>query len=56
MKKYTVSANGIEFGQYEADDEQGARDACARDAGYDSELDMEDRLEQPSELVAEEFE
>ncbi len=53
MTKYTVSANGTEFGQYEADDEQGARDACARDAGYASEKEMVQRLDQPSDLVAE---
>lgn len=50
--KYEVSANGSVFGVYEADDEQGARDACARDAGYKSEAEMVVRLEQPSELGA----
>ena len=49
---YTVSANGIEFGQYEAANEEEALDACARDAGYASEADMVSQLEQPSELVA----
>jgi hypothetical protein len=55
-KIFTVSANGIEFGQYEADDEQGARDSCARDAGYESEAHMVETLEQPSELMATEEE
>lgn len=52
MAKYSVSANGVEFGVYEADDAQGARDACAVDAGYKSEADMVEQLEQASELVA----
>ena len=50
--QYEVSANGTVFGVYEADDEQGARDACAQDAGYKSEADMEKRLERASDLVA----
>lgn len=53
MTKYQVSANGQVFGTYEADSEQDARDLCAQDAGYEGEVDMESRLEQPSELVAE---
>jgi hypothetical protein len=53
MSKYQVSANGTEFGIYEATDEQGARDACAQDAGYKSEADMVAKLEQPGELIAE---
>ncbi len=52
MIKYQVSANGHEFGIYEAATEQEARDLCAQDAGYKSEADMEAQLEQPSELVA----
>lgn len=51
-KQFEVSANGSTFGVYEADSEQGARDACAVDAGYKSEADMVERLGQPSELVA----
>ena len=50
--KYEVSANGQVFGIYEADSEQAARDLCAQDAGYDSESDMEAKLEQESELRA----
>lgn len=53
MTKYIVSANGTEFGTYEADSEKAARDACARDAGYASEDEMSKRLGQPSELIAE---
>jgi hypothetical protein len=52
MSNYEVSANGIVFGVYEADSEQAARDACAQDAGYDSEADMIERNDSPSELVA----
>lgn len=50
--QFEVSANGTVFGVYEADDEQGARDACAQDAGYKSEADMVARLERKSELEA----
>lgn len=52
MTTYHVYANASE-GYFEADDEQSARDAFARDAGYQSEADMERQLEQPSEIVAE---
>ena len=52
MAQFQVSANGTDFGIYEADTEQGARDACARDAGYDSEADMVEQLQSASELVA----
>ncbi len=52
MAKYIVSANGTEFGSYEADSEQGARDLCAQDAGYKDEADMAAQLGQTSELVA----
>ena len=54
--KYQVSANGTHFGIYEAESEHAARDLCCIDAGYLSEEDMAERLEQPSELVAEEAE
>jgi hypothetical protein len=50
---YRVHANGTTFGDYLADDTQGARNACAMDAGYASEADMERQLERPSGLVAE---
>lgn len=50
---YQVSAHGQVFGTYEAADEQGARDACAQDAGYKSEADMVEQTERLSELVAE---
>ncbi len=52
MTKYIVTANGTEFGTYEADSEQAARDLCAQDAGYKSEADMAAQLGQDSELVA----
>ena len=52
MKNYEVSANGTVFGIYEADNEQAARDLCAQDAGYESESDMAERLEHPSEVEA----
>lgn len=51
-KQFQVEANGTVFGTYEAADAQGARDACAVDAGYKSEADMVEQLDQPSELVA----
>lgn len=50
--KYQVEANGTVFGEYEASSEQEARDLCAQDAGYKSEAEMVERLNQPSELVA----
>jgi len=50
MSKFTVSANGQEFGVYEGNTEQDARDACAVDAGYESESDMESKLESASEF------
>jgi hypothetical protein len=51
-QQYQVQANGRVFGTYLATDEQEARDLCAIDAGYQSESDMQDQLEQVSELVA----
>ena len=54
-KKFTVWANDVVFGEYEADDEQGALDACARDAGYESEAQMVETLEQSSELLAKDY-
>jgi hypothetical protein len=56
MAKYEVSANDAVFGIYVAENEQHARDICARDAGYDSEAEMIDSLERPSELRATEVE
>ena len=46
MKSYQVEANGTVFGIYLADNTQGARDACAQEAGYKDELDMVVQLEQ----------
>lgn len=51
-QRFEVSANGQVFGVYEAADAQGARDMCAKDAGYKSEADMVAQLERSSELVA----
>ena len=50
--QFEVSANGHVFGIFAASSEQAARDLCAREAGYEDEADMVDRLEQASELVA----
>ena len=50
--KFHVYANAADFGIIEADDEQQARDFAAQMAGYRSEADMAERLEQPSEIVA----
>lgn len=55
-KQFQVEANGTIFGIYPGTTEQDARDACAREAGYQSEADMVDRLDQPSELIATEIE
>ena len=52
MNSYEISANGTIFGIYEGETEQEARDACARDAGYQSEEEMSARLEAPSDLEA----
>lgn len=46
---YANNSTGI----FEAENEQAARDAFARDAGYKSEVDMEKQLKQPSEIIAE---
>lgn len=35
MTSYTITANGIYMGTYEADSEAAALDAHARDVGYD---------------------
>ncbi len=52
MSKWTVWANSGVFGPYEANDEQGARDACARDAGYEIVAQKVETLEQPSDRQA----
>lgn len=49
---YTVEANGVVIGTYRALSRRHARDLCAQDAGYESEEDMERRLEQRSDLRA----
>jgi len=52
LHAFLVHADGHDFGIYLAHDEQGARDACAFDAGYADEAEMVARLEQPSNLIA----
>lgn len=52
MTAYRVEANGTVMGTYTAESEQEARDLCARDVGYESELDMELQLGAHSELLA----
>jgi hypothetical protein len=56
MTKYRVYANACDFGIIEATDEQHARDLAAQMAGYASEAQMTEALEQPSEIVAEQAE
>lgn len=48
---FAVFADVIYLGNYEAKDEQHARDLAAQDAGYQSEADMVVRIG-PSELAA----
>lgn len=50
--KFQVEANGSPYGVYEANDEKGARDAAARDAGYKSAAHMIARLQGSCELTA----
>lgn len=52
MTTFNVITHSAEFGLIEAHTAQEARDLAARMAGYDSESDMEVRLEHPSEIVA----
>ena len=52
LRTFSIHANGQDFGTYEASDAQGARNACAIDAGYSDEADMIAQLKQPSDLVA----
>jgi hypothetical protein len=52
MRNFEVTSNGFLFGIYAAADEQGARDACAADAGYKSEAQMAATLDCQSNLVA----
>lgn len=53
LTRFTVIANGQTIGEYEAQSMQEACDLAAQDAGYHSVVDMEDRLGEPSALVAE---
>ena len=54
MTTYNVYANACEFGLVKAETAQEARGLAAQMAGYESEAEMEERLGQPSEIVAEE--
>ena len=52
MNRYQVTTNACDFGVIEAASEQEARDKAAQMAGYQSEAQMAETLEQPSEIVA----
>lgn len=52
MTTFRVWANACDFGLIEAQSEQEARDKAAQMAGYQSEAEMQARLDQPSEVVA----
>jgi len=52
MATYSVQSGCNDFGPYEAQSEQEARDLCAQEAGYKSEADMVAQIEAPSWLVA----
>jgi hypothetical protein len=54
MSRYRVWANAADYGIFEASSAQEARNIGAVIAGYKSEQDMVDQLEQPSEIQAEE--
>lgn len=43
MTDFQVTANGTDMGTYQGEDEDGALDAYAQDAGYD---DYDDLIEQ----------
>jgi hypothetical protein len=51
-KRFLVYSNDASFGIFEAEDEQQAIDACAREAGYESERDMIRQLNGASTLIA----
>lgn len=52
MKYVVYNPRGIELGVFDGADADEAIEACIRDAGYASKLDMEDTLGHPSELEA----
>jgi hypothetical protein len=53
IKRFQVLARGgRSLGIFLATCAQAARDACAIDAGYRSEAEMVEQIDQPSELVA----
>lgn len=55
MTTYNVYANACEFGLIEAATAQEARDKAAQMAGYESEAQMVETLDQPSEIIADEM-
>ena len=46
MKTFNFSANGLDFGEWAAQNQKGAQDAFASDAGYKSWADMCERAEE----------
>jgi hypothetical protein len=54
MKRFVVFSTDTILGAFEAEDEQQAIDACAREAGYESEHDMARQLNEARPLAAEE--
>ena len=56
MTIFTIYANGIEMGTYEAADTYAAADAYARDAGYTDMADCVATLGIPAEAALEEME
>lgn len=51
MNYYEISSPaGIVFGTFTGETEQEARDACARDAGYESEADAQARTGMPCDF------
>ena len=49
MKEYKVFADGYKMGIFLAEDERGALEAYAQEAGYESLADMEEQLESKAE-------
>ena len=51
--KFKVFANGFNMGIFEATDEDGALEAYAQEAGYETVADMEEQLESDKKDVYE---
>ena len=56
MKKFKIVVNNFNMGIFEATDEDGALEAYAQEAGYDSLADMEEQLGSKSEYEVVEVE